>query len=320
MLSATFGACCAQSLPHRYVDRPACTLKDTSKVTEFLMGWFTRSKAPKQTVEVAEPLQLPDDIWTKCPKCEAILYTKDLRRAFGVCPKCSHHFRLTARQRIPILVDRHSFIELDPNLRSVDPLNFRDKKRYKDRLKDTEKKTGSVEAVVTGRARILNIPVMLGVFDSSFMGGSMGSVVGEKLARLVELGLTEKRPVIIISASGGARMQEGLFSLMQMAKVSAALAKLGQAHIPYISILTDPTTGGVAASLAMLGDLIIAEPDALIGFAGPRVIEGTIKQKLPEGFQRSEFLLEHGMVDRIVSRTAMREELGVLLRNFGFGI
>jgi acetyl-CoA carboxylase carboxyl transferase subunit beta len=202
----------------------------------------------------------------------------------------------------------------------VDPLNFKDKKKYKDRLKDTEKKTGSVEAVITGRARILNIPVMLGVFDSSFMGGSMGSVVGEKLARLVELGLTEKRPVIIISASGGARMQEGLFSLMQMAKVSAALAKLGQAHIPYVSILTDPTTGGVAASLAMLGDLIIAEPDALIGFAGPRVIEGTIKQKLPEGFQRSEFLLEHGLVDRIVPRTAMREELGVLLRNFGFGI
>lgn len=284
------------------------------------MGWFSRSKAPKQTVEVTEPLQLPDDIWTKCPKCEAILYTKDLRRAFGVCPKCSHHFRLTARQRIPILVDRHSFIELDAGLRSVDPLNFKDKKRYKDRLKDTEKKTGSVEAVITGRARILNIPVMLGAFDSSFMGGSMGSVVGEKLARLVEIGCSEKRPVIIISASGGARMQEGLYSLMQMAKVSAALAKLGQAHIPYISILTDPTTGGVAASLAMLGDLIIAEPDALIGFAGPRVIEGTIKQKLPEGFQRSEFLLEHGMVDRIVSRMAMRDELGVLLRNLGFGI
>lgn len=283
------------------------------------MGWFTRSKAPK-TVEVAEPLQLPDDIWTKCPKCEAILYTKDLRRAFGVCPKCSHHFRLTARQRIPILVDRHSFVELDPNLRSVDPLNFKDKKKYKDRIKDTEKKTGSVEAVITGRARILNIPVMLGVFDLSFISGSMGSVVGEKLTRLVELGCSEKRPVIIISASGGARMQEGLFSLMQMAKVSAALARLGQARIPYISVLTDPTTGGVAASLSMLGDIIIAEPDALIGFAGPRVIEGTIKQKLPEGFQRSEFLLEHGMIDRIVSRTAMREELGILIRNLGFGI
>jgi acetyl-CoA carboxylase carboxyl transferase subunit beta len=161
---------------------------------------------------------------------------------------------------------------------------------------------------------------MLGVFDSAYMGGSMGSVVGEKLARLVELGISERRPVIIVSASGGARMQEGVFSLMQMAKVSAALARLGQAHIPYISVLTDPTTGGVAASLAMLGDLIIAEPDALIGFAGPRVIEGTIKQKLPEGFQRSEFLLEHGMLDRIVARTAMRDEIGLVLRNFGFGI
>jgi acetyl-CoA carboxylase carboxyl transferase subunit beta len=284
------------------------------------MGWFTRSKAPKQTEEAAEPHQLPDDIWTKCPKCEAILYTKDLRRAFGVCTKCSHHFRLTARQRVPLLVDRHSFIELDANLRSTDPLNFKDKKKYKDRIKDTEKKSGSIEAVLTGRARILNIPVMLGVFDSSYMGGSMGSVVGEKLTRLIEIGRDERRPVIIVSASGGARMQEGVFSLMQMAKVSAALAKLGEAHIPYISVLTDPTTGGVAASLSMLGDIIVAEPEALIGFAGPRVIEGTIKQKLPEGFQRSEFLLEHGMLDRIVSRNEMREELGLILRNFGFGV
>jgi acetyl-CoA carboxylase carboxyl transferase subunit beta len=284
------------------------------------MGWFTRSKAPKQTEEPVEPHQMPDDIWTKCPKCEAILYTKDLRRAFGVCPKCSHHFRLTARQRIPLLVDRHSFIELDASLRSTDPLNFKDKKRYKDRIKDTEKKSGSTEAVMTGRARILNIPVMLGVFDSSYMGGSMGSVVGEKLTRLIEIGRDERRPVIIVSASGGARMQEGVFSLMQMAKVSAALAKLGEAHIPYISVLTDPTTGGVAASLSMLGDIIVAEPEALIGFAGPRVIEGTIKQKLPEGFQRSEFLLEHGMLDRIISRNEMREELGLILRNFGFGV
>jgi acetyl-CoA carboxylase carboxyl transferase subunit beta len=227
---------------------------------------------------------------------------------------------LTARQRIPLLVDRHSFIELDASLRSTDPLNFKDKKRYKDRIKDTEKKSGSTEAVMTGRARILNIPVMLGVFDSSYMGGSMGSVVGEKLTRLIEIGRDERRPVIIVSASGGARMQEGVFSLMQMAKVSAALAKLGEAHIPYISVLTDPTTGGVAASLSMLGDIIVAEPEALIGFAGPRVIEGTIKQKLPEGFQRSEFLLEHGMLDRIISRNEMREELGLILRNFGFGV
>jgi acetyl-CoA carboxylase carboxyl transferase subunit beta len=283
------------------------------------MGWFTRSKAPKPNVEEADRLQMPDDIWTKCPGCSSILYTKELRRSFGVCTKCNYHFRLNAKQRIPLLVDRHSFIELNSQLRSSDPLNFRDSVRYKDRLKRAEKKSGSSEAVITGRARILNVPVMLGVFDFSFLGGSMGSVVGEKLTRLIEAGLDEKRPVIIISASGGARMQEGVFSLMQMAKVSAALAKLGQAHIPYVSILTDPTTGGVAASLAMLGDVNIAEPGSLIGFAGPRVIEQTIRQKLPEGFQRAEFLLEHGMVDRIVQRGDLREELALILSNFGFG-
>lgn len=283
------------------------------------MSWFTRSKAPKPSTEEADRMQMPDDIWTKCPDCASILYTKELRRSFGVCIKCNHHFRLTASQRIPTLVDRHSFIEIDRELRSTDPLNFRDTKKYKERIKKAEKNSGSIEAVITGRARILNIPVMLGVFDFSFLGGSMGSVVGEKLARLVETGREEKRPVIIISASGGARMQEGIFSLMQMAKVSAALARLGQSHIPYISILTDPTTGGVAASFAMLGDIILAEPKALIGFAGPRVIEQTIRQKLPEGFQRSEFLLDHGMLDRIVQRSQMRDELAVILRNFGFG-
>jgi len=282
------------------------------------MSWFSRAKAPKPGVEVSERLQLPDDIWTKCPGCAAILYTKELRRTFGVCIKCNYHFRLNARQRIPILVDRHSFMEMDANLRSTDPLSFRDTKKYKERLKKAEKASGGVEAVVTGRSRILSVPVMLGIFDFSFMGGSMGSVVGEKLARLVEVGVQERRPVIIMSASGGARMQEGIFSLMQMAKVSAALARLGQAHIPYISILTDPTTGGVAASFAMLGDIILAEPKALIGFAGPRVIEQTIRQKLPEGFQRSEFLLEHGMIDRIVQRAEMREEVVTILKNFGF--
>jgi acetyl-CoA carboxylase carboxyl transferase subunit beta len=283
------------------------------------MGWFTRSKAPKPAIDESDRLQMPDDIWTKCPECGAILYTKELRRSTGVCIKCNHHFRLTAQQRIPTLADRHSFNEIDSNLRSTDPLNFRDTKKYKERLKRAEKSSGSIEAVLTGRARILNIPVMIGVFDFSFLGGSMGSVVGEKLTRLVELGCEEKRPVIIVSASGGARMQEGIYSLMQMAKISAALAKLGQAHIPYISILTDPTTGGVAASLAMLGDIILAEPKALIGFAGPRVIEQTIRQRLPEGFQRAEFLLEHGMVDRIVQRSQMRDEVALILRNFGFG-
>lgn len=283
------------------------------------MAWFSRSKAPKPATETTEFVQLPDDIWSKCPGCGAMLYTKELRRTFGVCAKCNYHFRLTAKQRIPLLVDRHSFEELDANLRSTDPLNFKDTKRYKERLKKAEKSSGSVEAVMTGRARIVNIPVMIGVFDFSFLGGSMGSVVGEKLARMIEVGIKERRPVLIFSASGGARMQEGIFSLMQMAKVSAALARLGQVHVPYISVLTDPTTGGVAASFAMLGDVIVAEPKALIGFAGPRVIEQTIKQKLPEGFQRSEFLLEHGMIDRIIQRSELRDELALILRNFGFG-
>ena len=282
------------------------------------MGWFTRAKAPKPESENPARVQLPDDIWTKCPGCEAIIYTKDLRRTLGVCGKCNHHFRLNAEQRIQVLEDRHSFSEVDENLRTGDPLNFKDTKKYKDRLKTSEKSTGRTEAVVTGRARIENIPVCLGVFEFSFMGGSMGAVVGEKLTRLIEIGIAERRPVIIVSASGGARMQEGIFSLMQMAKVSAALARLGQAHIPYISILTDPTTGGVAASFAMQGDVIIAEPKALIGFAGPRVIERTIRQKLPEGFQRAEFLIKHGMIDRIVQRANMREELSRILRNFGF--
>ncbi len=294
------------------------------------MGWFSRAKAPKsipdtplavEGLEVedgSDRLQMPDDIWTKCPTCSAILYTKELRRSFGVCLKCGYHFRLKARQRIPLLTDRHSFIEIDINLRSTDPLNFRDTKKYKERLKKAEKSSGSIEAVITGRGRMMNIPIALGVFEFGFLGGSMGSVVGEKLARMVEIARDERRPAIIVSASGGARMQEGIFSLMQMAKVSAALARLGEAHIPYISVLTDPTTGGVAASFAMLGDVIIAEPKALIGFAGPRVIEQTIRQKLPEGFQRSEFLLTHGMIDRIVQRATMKEEIAQIIRNFGF--
>lgn len=286
------------------------------------MGWFTREKAPKPSaseLSADTALQMADDVWTKCPGCAAILYTKELKRSFGVCTKCNHHFRLTAAQRIPLLTDRHSFVEIDVGLRSVDPLNFKDGSgRYRDKLKKSERKAASIEAVVTGRARLSNIPVMLGAFNFAFMGGSMGSVVGEKLTRLVESGRDEKRPVIIVSSSGGARMQEGIYSLMQMAKISAALAQLGEARVPYISILTDPTTGGVAASFAMLGDVIIAEPKALIGFAGPRVIEKTIRQKLPEGFQRSEFLLEHGMIDRIVERANMRDEVARILSNLGF--
>lgn len=284
------------------------------------MSWFKRSKAPKNLAEETQRLEIPDDVWSKCPSCSAVLYTRDLRRSFGVCSSCDYHFRLSSKDRINLLVDRHSFTELDPELRSSDPLNFKDSKKYKERIKKAEKSSGAKESVVTGKARIEGIPVNLGVFEFRYMGGSMGAVAGEKLTRMIELAIEEKRPVLIISASGGARMQEGIFSLMQMAKVSSALARLGQERIPYISLLTDPTTGGVAASFAMLGDVIIAEPRALIGFAGPRVIEQTIKQKLPEGFQRSEFLLEHGIIDRIVPRSKLREEISIILNNFGFGI
>lgn len=283
------------------------------------MSWFSREKAPKPAADFTERLELPDDIWSKCPSCGAVLYTKELRRNFGVCPQCDYHFRLKVSERLPLLVDRHSFEELFNNLAPADPLNFKDSKRYRERIRRAEKRSSSGEAVVTGRARILSIPVLLGLSEFDYMGGSMGSVVGEKLARLIELGCQERRPVVILSASGGARMQEGIFSLMQMAKVSAALGRLSEARIPYISVLTDPTTGGVAASYAMLGDVNIAEPKALIGFAGPRVIEQTIRQKLPEGFQRSEFLLEHGMIDRIVPRASLREEIALILSNMGFG-
>lgn len=283
------------------------------------MSWFSRGKAPKPAAEHVDKNQIPDDIWSKCPSCTAVLYTKELRRHFGVCPKCNYHFALRARDRIPLIVDRHSFVEMFADLRPGDPLNFRDKKRYRDRVKEAEKKSGETEAVIAGRARILNISVALGVFEFKYMGGSLGSVAGEKLARTIEVGIEERRPVLIFSASGGARMQEGILSLMQMAKVSAALGRLGQQRIPYISVLTDPTSGGVAASFAMLGDVVVAEPNAFIGFAGPRVIEQTIRQQLPAGFQRSEFLLEHGMLDRIIQRSEMREELARILSNFGFG-
>lgn len=282
------------------------------------MGWFTKDKAPRPIADENAKAQIPDDIWTKCPKCSAVLYTRDLRRKLGVCTKCSYHFRLKATERISLLVDRHSFEEFAEKLRPADPLGFKDSKKYKERIKKAEK-TGSHEAAIVGRAKLSNIPVMLGVMDFYYMGGSMGSVVGEKFTRLIEKGIQEKTPVIIVSCSGGARMQEGIYSLMQMAKISAALAKLTRAKIPFISVLTDPTTGGVSASYAMLGDVIIAEPNALIGFAGPRVIEQTIKQKLPAGFQRSEFLLEHGIIDLISEREELKNTLALVLDNLGFG-
>lgn len=225
-----------------------------------------------------------------------------------------YHYRLTVEQRINLLCDRQSFEEIDTQLKSTDPLNFRDSSRYRERLNRAQKKSGAMDAIRTGKARLDGRNIMLGVFDFFFMGGSMGTVVGEKLTRMVEIGVEEGLPVIIVSASGGARMQEGIFSLMQMAKVVAALNRLGEKGLPYVSVLTDPTTGGVAASFAMLGDVILAEPGALIGFAGPRVIEQTIRKKLPEGFQRSEFLLQHGMVDLIVQREAMKPTLSNLVQ------
>jgi acetyl-CoA carboxylase carboxyl transferase subunit beta len=279
------------------------------------MAWFQRKKAPVSAVE-RKTVQMPEGVWTKCKNCQEIIYGKEILRNFNVCPKCDYHFRISARERIDLILDEGSFVEMDAKVRSVDFLEFKDTKKYKDRIKDAIKKAGDGDAVITGSGAIEGLPVIVGVFDFSFMGGSMGSVVGEKLTRAIEKGLELRAPVLIFSSSGGARMQESILSLMQMAKTSAALAKLKAAGIPFISILTDPTTGGVTASFAMLGDINMAEPRALIGFAGPRVIEQTIRQTLPDGFQRSEYLLEHGMVDMIVPRREMKERLSQILRIF----
>nr|WP_291317158.1 acetyl-CoA carboxylase, carboxyltransferase subunit beta [Desulfuromonas sp.] len=245
-----------------------------------------------------------------------MIYTKEIERNLKVCPKCDYHFRIDARERIALVLDEGSFVEMDAAMQSVDFLDFKDSKKYKDRIKASVKKAGGGDAVICGEGTREGMPVAVGVFDFSFMGGSMGSVVGEKLTRAIEAGIEKKIPVIVFSSSGGARMQESILSLMQMAKTSAALAKLKKLGVPFISVLTDPTTGGVTASFAMLGDINMAEPRALIGFAGPRVIEQTIRQKLPEGFQRSEYLLEHGMVDMIVPRQEMKARLSQILRIF----
>ncbi|MCB9777934.1 MAG: acetyl-CoA carboxylase carboxyltransferase subunit beta [Alphaproteobacteria bacterium] len=247
-------------------------------------------------------------LWLKCPGCRAMVYKEELARCAQVCPRCGHHLRLEAADRIALLVDDGSFERHDADLRPLDPLEFFDSKPYADRIDRTQDKTGEPDAYLAGSATIDGLPVQIGAFDFRFMGGSMGSVVGELITRQIERGVDRRQPVVIVSASGGARMQEGVLSLMQMAKTSAALARLrDEAKQPYISILTHPTTGGVAASFSMLGDLILAEPEALIGFAGPRVIEQTIGEKLPDGFQTSEYLLEHGMIDRIVPRQELRE-------------
>ncbi len=279
------------------------------------MAWFRKKKALTASVE-KKNVQVPEGVWLKCKHCQEIIYAKEIERNLNVCPKCDYHFRIGARERIDLILDQGSFVEMDATMRSVDFLDFKDTKKYKERIKAALKKAGDGDAVICGEGCLDGLPVAVAVFDFSFMGGSMGSVVGEKITRVIEKGLENRVPVLIFSSSGGARMQESILSLMQMAKTSAALAKLKAAGIPYVSVLTDPTTGGVTASFAMLGDLNIAEPRALIGFAGPRVIEQTIRQTLPEGFQRSEYLLEHGMIDMIVSRKEMKQKLSQILRIF----
>ncbi len=283
------------------------------------MAWWSRPKkalertpqegaapAPVAATPADEKKSVPKGIWLRCDSCNEILFGPDLEANLRVCPKCQHHFALPTGERIRMLVDEGSFVEEDEGLDPTDPLEFKDSKKYKDRLKNTRKVSGHSEAYRAGRALMGGRPVELGLFAFEFMGGSMGSVVGEKIARQFERAIERKCPAIVLSASGGARMQEGVLSLMQMAKTSAALARLRAKNLPYISVMLNPTTGGVAASFAMLGDLAVAEPKALIGFAGPRVIEQTIRQKLPEGFQRSEFLLERGMLDAIVHRHELR--------------
>ena len=269
--------------------------------------WFKKDRAPKEPREKRS--KVPEGLWVKCDSCREILYNKELARNFKICTQCGYHFRLSAPERLAMLFDDGKYVEQDGDLRSVDPLKFRDSKRYRDRIKSAEENVGGSEAVLVGSGTVGGVPVLIAAMEFFFMGGSMGSVVGEKVTRAAERAVSERKPLIIVSTSGGARMQEGILSLMQMAKISAALARLAESRIPFISVMSDPTTGGVTASYAMLGDLNVAEPNALIGFAGPRVIEQTIRQTLPEGFQRSEFLLEHGMLDFIVDRSEMKDTL-----------
>ncbi|MGA8036772.1 MAG: acetyl-CoA carboxylase, carboxyltransferase subunit beta [Candidatus Acidiferrales bacterium] len=271
------------------------------------MAWFKRDKKPiENPTPVEERRVRTEGMWTKCSACRAIIWKKDLETNWEVCPKCEHHFRLDARRRIELLLDEEPWIELDAELASSDPLEFTDVKPYAQRLKDAQHKLGMKDAVITAEGHLNGRPVICCSMEFNFIGGSMGAVVGEKVARAVERAMEKRASLIVVSCSGGARMMEGTVSLMQLAKVSAALGRLDEAKLPYISILTDPTTGGVTASYAMLGDLNIAEPGALIGFAGPRVIEQTIRQKLPEGFQTSEFLLEHGFLDAVVPRKELK--------------
>ena len=279
------------------------------------MAWFKKVRKPIESAN--KESRVPEGLWVKCPSCAQIIYNKDLAASLSVCTKCAHHFRLTASERLRSLFDDR-WDEHDRDLQSTDPLKFTDTRPYHERLKASIATTGIQDAVITATGRINGVQTVVAAMEYSFIGGSMGVVVGEKITRGIERAIDLRLPVVIVSCSGGARMMEGALSLMQMAKISAALARLDRARLPYISVLTDPTTGGVTASFAMLGDVNIAEPKALIGFAGPRVIEQTIRQQLPEGFQRSEFLLEHGMLDMVVDRRELKDVITRILR-FGGG-
>jgi acetyl-CoA carboxylase carboxyl transferase subunit beta len=276
------------------------------------MAWFKKARKPIEAPDKAS--RVPEGLWVKCPTCARILYNKDLVTSLQVGPHCAHHFRLSAADRLRMLFDDSQWTEHDASLRSIDPLKFVDTKPYKSRLQSSIKSTGLNDAIITGSGTLDGRPTVIAAMEYGFIGGSMGVVVGEKITRAAELALATRAPLIVVSSSGGARMMEGALSLMQMAKISAALGRLDRAGLPYLSILTDPTTGGVTASFAMLGDLNLAEPKALIGFAGPRVIEQTIRQKLPEGFQRSEFLLEKGFIDAIVDRREMKSTIARTLK------
>lgn len=276
------------------------------------MAWFKK----KKEIVAEKRVKIPEGLWVKCDHCKEIIYKREIEKNLQVCPKCDYHFRISAAERIALIADEESFEEIDPDLATIDPLDFKDSIPYLERIEENKKKSGLNEAVIYGDALINNRPVVLGMMDFSFMGGSMGSVVGEKITRSVERAMEKRTPLITVSSSGGARMQEGMFSLMQMAKVSAALGRFKETDLLYISILADPTFGGVTASFAMLGDVIIVEPRSLIGFAGPRVIEQTIKQQLPENFQRAEFLLEHGMIDLVVRRKDLKQTISTIIDHF----
>ena len=277
------------------------------------MSWFERIR-PSRIKTERRTRSIPEGLWTKCPACDAVLYRAEIERNLYVCPKCGHHMRIDARERLLKFFDAGSTTELAARIEPEDPLKFKDTKRYRDRLSQTQKQTGERDALIVMAGKLLDIGVVGCAFEFRFLGGSMGSVVGEKFVRAVDHCLEHRNALVCFAASGGARMQEALYSLLQMAKTSAALKVLSEARLPYISVLTDPTTGGVSASLAMLGDINIGEPRALIGFAGPRVIQQTVRETLPEGFQRSEFLLDHGALDMIMDRREMRDRIGAMLR------